>query len=325
MSAVVRRKDFEAIEREWEEILPRSITNTIFVTPWWQKTWWKHFGAGQELCLFTVTDGAESLGIAPLMLENGTLSFVGGTDLFDYHDFLVLPGSEARFYELLYEHLLTLDWRRLELTSIPQGSPTLGILPALAERSGATVESAEEDVAPFVDLAGTWDGYLAGLRKKDRHELRRKMRRLDAADGARQYTCEDPETIPDGMQDFFRLHRASSAEKNAFMTPERERFFLDVAVELASQDRFKLYFLEVDGVRVASCICFDYDNSYLLYNSGYEPSYASLSVGLINKALCIQEAIEKGKRSFEFLRGSERYKYNLGGKDRAIHRMVVRR
>ena len=127
------------------------------------------------------------------------------------------------------------------------------------------------------------------------------------------------------MRDFFRLHRASSAEKHAFMTPERERFFLDIAIELASQGRFKLYFLEVDGIRAASCICFDYGDSYLLYNSGYEPSYASLSVGLINKALCIQDAIEKGKRSFEFLRGRERYKYNLGGKDRAIYKMVVRR
>ena len=325
MSAVVRWKDFEAIEKEWDEILPRSVTNTIFVTPLWQKTWWRHFGAGQELYLFTVKDGAELLGIAPLMLENGTLSFVGGTDLFDYHDFLVPPGSEARFYEVLYEHLLTLDWRQLELTSVPQDSPTLSILPAVAEKSGATVESAEEDVAPLVELAGTWDGYLAGLRKKDRHELRRKMRRLDAADSARQYTCENPETLPDGMRDFFRLHRASSAEKHAFMTPERERFFLDVAIELASQGRFKLYFLEVDGIRVASCICFDYGDSYLLYNSGYEPSYASLSVGLINKALCIQDAIEKGKRSFEFLRGRERYKYNLGGKDQAIYKMVVRR
>jgi CelD/BcsL family acetyltransferase involved in cellulose biosynthesis len=50
-----------------------------------------------------------------------------------------------------------------------------------------------------------------------------------------------------------------------------------------------------------------------------------LSVGLLNKALCIREAIEEGRRAFDFLRGSERYKYDLGGTDRLLYRIAVRR
>ena len=76
---------------------------------------------------------------------------------------------------------------------------------------------------------------------------------------------------------------------------------------------------------MASCICFDYAGSYLLYNSGYDPNYSALSVGLLNKALCVRDAIEKGRDTFNFLKGSERYKYNLGAKDMAVRSMVVRR
>jgi CelD/BcsL family acetyltransferase involved in cellulose biosynthesis len=119
--------------------------------------------------------------------------------------------------------------------------------------------------------------------------------------------------------------RESSPEKMAFLTQEREKFFVDIARELAVRGQFKLYFLELNGVRVASCICFDYADSYLLYNSGYDPGYSNLSVGLINKALCIREAIEEGRRSFNFLRGSERYKYDLGGKNQVLYRVTGRR
>jgi CelD/BcsL family acetyltransferase involved in cellulose biosynthesis len=50
-----------------------------------------------------------------------------------------------------------------------------------------------------------------------------------------------------------------------------------------------------------------------------------LSVGLLNKALCIKQAIEEGRNAFDFLRGPERYKYDLGGTDRLLYRIAVRR
>ena len=59
MPFTVRVNDFESIEREWEEILPGTKANTIFVTPWWQKIWWRHFGDGAELLILSVRDGDE--------------------------------------------------------------------------------------------------------------------------------------------------------------------------------------------------------------------------------------------------------------------------
>jgi len=317
--------DFESIQDDWELILPSCSTDTIFVTPSWQRLWWRHFGDSSQLCILSVRDGDRLLGIAPLAIKDETLAFLGDTDLVDYHDFLVPEGNEDAFYGTLWEYLIGLEWNTFELVSLPEDSPTLSYLPDLVGRTGMSVEVIEEDVAPIATLPGSWDDYLAGLRKKDRHELRRKIRRLEAADGARQYACSDTDTILDCMQDFFGLLKASSTEKAEFLTREREDFFRDLAADLAPKGQFRLFFLEVDGVRVASCICFDYRGSYLLYNSGYDPEYASLSVGLLNKALCLREAIEAGKRSFDFLRGAERYKYHLGGQDKSIRRLIAHR
>ena len=321
MGFTVQEETFDSIWDEWESILPSCSTNTVFVTPWWQKVWWDNFCADNELHILSVREGDDLIGVAPLMISNGVLTFAGDKELFDYLDFLVPKGNESIFYDALFGHIMDMDWQSIDLPSLPKDSPTLEYLPTLAKGKGLKVEVENEETTPVAYLPDTWDEYLAGLRKKDRHELRRKIRRLEAADSPHQYSCD----TPDCMQDFFRLLRASRADKDEFLTPEREKFFMDIAQELSKRDQFKLYFLEVDGERVAGCICFDYGESYLLYNSGYNPEYSQLSVGLLNKALSLQTAIEEGRQSFNFLKGNERYKYNLGGKDEAVYHLTAQR
>ncbi len=60
---------------------------------------------------------------------------------------------------------------------------------------------------------------------------------------------------------------------------------------------------------------FDYDGSHYLYNSAYDPQFGYLSVGLLCKVLCLKESIEKGKKKWNFLKGGEPYKYQLGGQE----------
>ena len=55
-----------------------------------------------------------------------------------------------------------------------------------------------------------------------------------------------------------------------------------------------------------------------LYNSGYDPAYSHLAVGLISKAHAIRDSIERGLTRFDFLRGEEDYKRRLGGIDREV-------
>lgn len=325
MTISIRKENFDSIADEWECILPHTGANTIFITPWWQQLWWQRYGGDAELEILSIRSENSLLGVAPLMMRGETLSFLGDTDLFDYHDFLARQGCEDDFYSTLWQHIETMDWKTMELKSLRESSETLQRFPALAKSNAWNFSVNDEDVSPYTDLQPSWDEYVASLRKKDRHELRRKMRRLNNGNDATQYAFQDAGEIAEAMPEFFRLMRASRPDKDDFLTADRERFFMDLSQELASRGQFRLFFLELNDVRVASCICFDYNGSYLLYNSGYDPEYSTLSVGLLNKALCIQDAIETGKKSFDFLRGDERYKYNLGGTNQTIHELVITR
>ncbi len=321
----VQAGDFGLLTRDWEILLERSVSRAIFLTPQWQELCWQNLdGESWELLLISFRGADGPLGLAPLRRREGMICFLGNAEVSDYLDFVVQTGEEETFYKALLDTLGGEQWDTLDLHGLPATSPTLSYLQSLAPGMGFSVSIEQEAVAPAMDLPDSWDGFQSSLNKKDRHELRRKIRRLTSNASARYY-CLGGEDLAGAMDDFLRLHRVSSDEKAAFMDSQMESFFRMMATSLAEKGWVKLYFLELDGERVSTALCFNYDEELLLYNSGFDPAFGWLSVGLLLKAYCVRDAIESGKRRFDFLRGSEHYKYELGGVDVPIYRCVVKR
>jgi len=316
---------FQEIQSEWESVLHESQADTLFLTPQWQKVWWDTFGDGQTMVGFSypATDGVAA--IASLLKTGDTVSFVGSQDTFDYNDFPIRPGHERGFYQSLLECMDERDYRTLRLDSLLESSPTLEHLPEMARSLGYTVEIEQEDVTSGIALPGSWDEYLGMLHKKDRHELRRKLRRMDAQTDWKWYSISEPVRVGERLGEFIALMRKSRADKDEFMTPERELFFHNITQRMAELGQLQLYFLDMEGSTVATSLCFDYGGSRLLYNSGYDPEFAYYSVGLLLNAMCLKDAIERGLTYFDFLRGPEPYKAHLGGQQRTLYQMVVKR
>ena len=316
----------DQVESTWSKIMTECYVNTIFITPQWQGIWWNRFKSDIKPSIQVLTSGGNAIGVLPLLLENKEATFIGDSDVYDYMDFPIVQGYGEQFFSMAWDYLSEMGWDTLRLESIPENSPTLEYLPEVARNNGFNVELHNSDTTPCMDLPGSWEDYLSGLRKKDRHELRRKLRRLESNSEFKQYAVEiKDESVREDMDEFFRLMALSRDDKSDFLTQENKEFFVDLALNFSESGKYKLFFMEIDGVRVASCICFDYDETYLLYNSGYDPEKSSLSVGLLNKALTIQEAISQDIKEYNFLRGTERYKYHLGASDRAVFDLIITR
>lgn len=325
MPSITCLNSFDGIAGEWNRLLPYCATHTLFMTVQWQQVWWRELGNGAPLWLLQLTGDDGVQGIAPLTVSEGIVTLVGSHDVSDYNDFLVRGGVEVPFYEAFLDYLAQKEWSALKLFSLLQDSPTLVHLPKMAQARGYSVEIRQDDVSPGVCLPDSWDQYLAGLSRKNRHELRRKLRRLNSTDQVRWYALTKVNEIEEEIDNFLALMRLSKQEKHHFLTPERDCFFHSIATETSSMGVARLFFMEINGQKVASALCFDYGSSRLLYNSGYNPDYGYYSVGLLLKALTIRSAIEEGKEYFDFLRGDESYKYDLGGRNRLLYTMMVTR
>jgi CelD/BcsL family acetyltransferase involved in cellulose biosynthesis len=317
---------FQDAGKEWASVLGDSPVGSIFLSPQWQEVWWDNFSGGREMTGFSVPASNGGMdALASLSRLGDSISFVGAPDTFDYNDFLVRPGFEDSFYPTLLDVLGRWEWSEVRLDSLIEHSPTLARLPDLARERGYAVEVEYEDVTSGVSLPGDWEEYLALLSKKDRHELRRKLRRLESQTDWRWYCLTSPDDVEANFDGFLALMRMSRADKEEYMTPERERFFRTLARRMAELDLIRLFFMEIDGARAAASLCFDYDRTRLLYNSGYDPGLSYYSVGLLLHAMCVRDAIENNLGYFDFLRGPEPYKAHLGGIQKSLYRMVVKR
>ncbi len=312
-------------EAVWTDLLSRSVHPVPFLSWPWQLFWWEAFGEGRRLRILRVVDSSgQPMGLFPLYEKvSGMWQLVGGLDISDYLDVIAVRSREEEVWAELLQHRAAESgvW---DLHCLRAASPTLSLLPALARAFGLSTVVQVEERCPVLGLPDSWDSYLERLPGKDRHELRRKLRRLERQwPEARVRAQSSPQGLEAAMTTFLVLHRKSKAGKARFMDPRMEGFFRRVTAALAERGWLRLWFLEREGTAVASYFCLEFAGNVGLYNSGFDPAYAALSPGIVLLCYVIQDAIERRFARFDFLRGEEPYKYAFGAAAEELFNAVV--
>ena len=310
----------------WNGLHSRSRLHAPFTGWTWQTGWVRTFAGGNRLELWQVAeDDGALVALLPLVaVDPVTSRLVGGADVSDYLDLICVAGREEEAWAALLaaRGASAPAW---ELHAVPGGSPTMTALPGLAAGTGLAVDVAVEDRCPILEVPPSWEKYLAGLSGKQRHELTRKMRRLEReAPDARVTAAVTTDEIACRLDDFLTLHRRSRAGKARFMDERMEGFFRGVITALAAEGGARLWLLDTDAGPIASFVTLEWDGTVGLYNSGFHPDQAALSPGLVLLAHVVRDAIERGKRRFDFLRGEERYKYDFGPTPEDVCAVTIR-
>jgi CelD/BcsL family acetyltransferase involved in cellulose biosynthesis len=276
-----------------------------FVLPGWIRAWHAAFGQA-ELQLWSLRENEAVVGLAPLQVAGRTASLAGSPDVCDHLDLVAAPGREHIVCRALLGHLrhsAAVD--RLDTGPVRPDSVVVRALLPAARALGLSTEVIEDESLFELRLPAAWDDYLAALSGKERHEVRRKLRR-----GGEAFRFELAEGGAAVVEEFLRLFRRNRSDKAAFMDARTEGFFRCLARQLPET---RVGLLHVDGSIAAAVWCFDHGRTRYLYNSAYDADYSALSVGLACKLLSIRDAIERGLGTYDFLKGNEAYKHRLGG------------
>ncbi len=264
-------------------------------------------GGGEDRVLVSAT------GAMAVSIDGTVVRMAGHPDLCDYHSPLgsgILEIVAGLVDEVGPGHRFDFDSLPLEVAEV---------LAKGLELAGLTSETAEHAVAAVLPLPDTFEEYLQSIGKKQRHELRRKIRRYEELVGPVVFSSHTgPGTA---LTDFMRLHRLSEGEKGEFMDDRMAAFF----ERLSELPGWRIDELRHPDDSGPAAMLFSYidEEGYYLYNSAYDPELREASPGNVVLAEAIAAAIGVGLARFDFLKGDEEYKFRLGAERRPLYRVVA--
>jgi CelD/BcsL family acetyltransferase involved in cellulose biosynthesis len=335
MDFILHRDFSEFSATTWNSLVKQSIADTPFSRYEYLSEWWKTLGGGEwkqaTLVLVSATENDQLVGIAPLFITEydgqRALMLVGSIEISDYLDLIVREDDLSRFLAGLLDFLvssLTDNWSAIDWYNIPDSSPTLAALKTESERLGWAHHEEVYHPTPYIPLNGSFDEYLSRLEKKQRHEIRRKMRRAAESGRVRFYVVDKNADIETELEGFF--HLMIQDPNKAMFLRDAMRDQMSTTIQAAHEQGYLwLGFLEVDGVKVAASLNFDYKNKLWGYNSGVSRTHMELSPGWVLLAHTIQWCCENNRYEFDFMRGDEEYKYRFGGVNRFVMRVKINR
>jgi CelD/BcsL family acetyltransferase involved in cellulose biosynthesis len=316
-------EDIDRLVERWPIIRHSFGHAPFFVLPNWLKAWWSIFGASSSLFLQIVKQDGNTIGISPLKINQGIASFIGNAAVCDYLDFIIIQGKENDFFYVLINQLKARGISTLSLEALRSDSTVLQHLIPLARDQHYDVSYQRYNVSIQMQLPETWSKYLSLLSSKQRHEIKRKIRRLYELGEVKFYTTNSIQEAREGLTRFISMFRAGRQDKALFMDARMQAFFKRLVELMAGDGLIKFGFLVLNRLPVAVVVYFDYHDNIYLYNSGYNPDYRQDSVGILSKILCIKEGIAQNKKLFDFLQGPEIYKYRLGGTEIPLYKCNV--
>ncbi len=313
----VTEEPFGNLEALWAGSRERLRWGCPFVLPPWVRAWRHTLGTEAEPWILSVRKGGRLAGVAVLARGGARARFLGSPDVCDYFDLAAAPGHEAEVVRAVVEHARARGVSGLDLGPVREDSVLARAAGGMGGfrivPDGATVE---------MPLPAGWDAYLDRLGRKERHEVRRKIRRVERSGAVRRYTA-GPAEADRALNVFLDLFRRSRPDKAAFLTPLREAFFRALVRETAAAGWLRLSVVELGGRPAAAVLSFQYGGVRYLYNNGFDPEFRDLSIGIVSKVWDIRDAIAEGAARYEFLKGTETYKFRLGGREVPLVRCVA--
>lgn len=323
--------EWQSLGNEWQDLMAQTHCPSPFLEFWYQQTWWQTLGGGEwlsgisHLQLIIARQEGRLIGVAPLFCSEKpgkppALRFIGQIEVSDYLDFLCPLSELEHFITGLLEFIEVepgLLSRRLDLANFQDNSASLSLLRELCGQKGKPYTIEVLQPSPYIPLHPSWDEYLASISKKQRHEIRRKLRNADAQFETDWYFVNAEQDLKAEMQAFIDMMR-NEPDKAAFLTPNMEVFLTQTAGRALEVGQLRLFFLTFDGRKSAGYFSLLAGNKLWVYNSAWDPAFSCCSPGWVLLSKMIAWAIEQGLTEVDMMRGDEIYKYRFGGIDRHV-------
>ena len=313
--------NLDAIGQErWNALWARSEAPSVFARFEWAKAWWRSFGSGRELRLYTARINGELAGLLPTSwpAEHGGASsavVLVGDEHADYAGILSAHGS-GRVLQALLE-------------AVSREIPAAGNLLLRDIRSDTRcARKLERHSSRFVSrwlLVSTTPCPRASLgpdRLKillNKDSLRRHSKKLHRLGQVGVQHFEQAADILPRLAAFFEQHiaRWSDSEWPSLFLKQSNRIFYSRLVdELSGTGQLVFTELSLDGAPAAFHFGFVSEGDLLWYKPSFNPQLARYSPGEVLLRELLLFAEKRGLSGIDFTRGNEAFKRRFSDVER---------
>jgi CelD/BcsL family acetyltransferase involved in cellulose biosynthesis len=316
--------ELEAFSGEWQELFRRIACRTPFLSLEWMVSWWRHWGEGNRLFIVVVRQvSGRVVAIAPFYLRRSMYGPFGPRGLCflahkwvgsDHLNILVDPEHESFAIQTMLGFLEAQRavWDYIELADSEDASQTFTRLCDGLKALGMVHRVTHSEICPYTALPSSFDEYLAGVGANLRYNFRRRRRALER-EGAFKFTVlKNQAELQEHFGELVRLHGLRFEHQlkySSFLAPHIQDFHADALKQMAASGMARLCLLQIGERVIGALYGFSAGRTFSFYQTGIDPAWQRLSVGLVMMGCAIEEAIRTGHDRYDFLRGDEAYKF----------------
>ena len=309
-------------QKKWNKLCEQNLTNTIFQTYEWIKTWWSVHKGDNKLFVVLAMEGKDLVGIAPMMImqehkwakKRRVLKFIS-SDASDYADFIIQNNRGDVLTALITYILNNIDkWDRIELLNIPEYSQSGKTLLDIFEQRKFKQFIIRNKACPALNIKDDADFAKKAANKKSLRRHHTYFRKQGEFEVLHLF---DQSQIKKYLRSFFDQHIERWKRSNApslFEDKTNRLFYEELTRELSCKGWLAFTVIKSKGIQIAYHFGFDYNNKFIWYKPSFDISLSKHSPGEVLLKELLEYAIKSKKDEFDFTVGKESYKSRFSNK-----------
>lgn len=322
------------LEEDWNRAVEASAFDSVFGTHEWFSSWGGAYLGRNSPLVVTACDRGELIGILPLMMERRIL--LGSKKIFirsmtNEHsckfDFIL---NTRRAPEVLEEMMTFIsrnyNWDFMILSHVPADSASLSILKDLEGKSHYKIHVVADMESPYVELRGSWNDYLGRLDGNFRRNIHQFERRLEKKGSVALNCFETPDDSGGCLSAALAIEQMGwkgSAGTAIADSEDHTRFYRELADRMSRKGHFALYFLSLNGEKIAFDYCLRYKDRINMMKTSYDPSYKKLAPGKVLRKKVLEGNFRTPYRIYDLLGAREQWKTRWTSSAQKLVRVLV--
>jgi len=332
-------RGFDGLRDEWSNLVQKS-TVYIFQTYEWQRLWWEHFGHDRSLHIVLFRHEGVLVGIAPFFLDTfrflgvtisrnlcllgSDVSYPGADGVFDkyspsdYLDIIALPEFEKSVASMLLKHLSQLGkiYEKIVLDELPEDSVLMRELVPKLRSLGWKSKISRREICPRLHVPSSVADFKRALNPKVRYQLFQTRRAVTEQGLFSVEAVQSQEALDRSFSEFVGLHQRRwnrLGYPGTFANEQYKAFLHDVTRAFLAHGWLWFRTAKNNGRCIAAQCAFKYRDRMYDYLKAFddEAPEAKRRPGRALLLFLIEEAIQDKIRVVDFLRGGEKYKFEL--------------